>query len=549
MRLLSRFARRLNVRTYDIRERLRRDLILLVLVIVGSLIALTLLLGSQIRKNIATDQIERNTVNATRSLDQLMLPAERTIRILRGWGETGHLDIGNTAALTKRLIPTMEEMPQISGVILADSDGSEYLLIHEDEQWLTRTTTQSAAGDAQLHWVQWDGFGKMIRDWKDTSGYDPRTRPWYTGALNQLGDDDIFWTSPYIFEALQVPGATASFGWRANGDAEKVTVAGVDVLLSEIESFLSKLRIGDQGMAFLFDANGAVFIPDTDRDAASGPLPAKRTFFPVQRNSGGNEVFDAVGAWLDAGKPDNGSVRFGSGGERWWGRFVRLYADKNALWLAVVVPQSDLFGVIQRHWVLFALLVLVVLSAGIGLAMLFVSRYSRQLKDLPKTSIDRDDGEAEVYALIRSGESPTLEFKSTMRMNLKAGRPGKEIELAWLKTVVAFMNTEGGIVLLGVDDAGEILGMEVDGFENDDKCRLHFKNVVNQHVGLENSHYLRFEILNISGRKIAAVECERSREPVFLTAKNDESFYIRSGPSSVRLPVSKAFHYMQNHFH
>jgi len=119
---------------------------------------------------------------------------------------------------------------------------------------------------------------------------------------------------------------------------------------------------------------------------------------------------------------------------------------------------------------------LAVLSAGIGLAMLFVSRYSRQLKDLPKTS-------------------------------------------------------------------------EVDGFENDDKCRLHFKNVVNQHVGLENSHYLRFEILNISGKKIAAVECERSREPVFLYAKNDESFYIRSGPSSVRLPVSKAFRYMQNHFH
>ena len=46
--------------------------------------------------------------------------------------------------------------------------------------------------------------------------------------------------------------------------------------------------------------------------------------------------------------------------------------------------------------------------------------------------------------------------------NLKSGKNGKEIELAWLKGVVGFMNTNGGILLIGVDDSGTILGIDAD---------------------------------------------------------------------------------------
>jgi methyl-accepting chemotaxis protein len=37
--------------------------------------------------------------------------------------------------------------------------------------------------------------GEMITFNKLPTGYDPRTRPWYTGALND--DGQIFWTTPY----------------------------------------------------------------------------------------------------------------------------------------------------------------------------------------------------------------------------------------------------------------------------------------------------------------------------------------------------------------
>ena len=149
--------------------------------------------------------------------------------------------------------------------------------------------------------------------------------------------------------------------------------------------------------------------------------------------------------------------------------------------------------------------------------------------------------------LIRYGESPNLEFKSTLRTNLKTGKTGKEIELAWLKSVVGFLNTDGGILLIGVNDEGEVIGIAADQFENDDKCLLHFKNLINQHIGAEFNKYLHAEIRPVSGKTVVAVVCEKAREPAFLLAGGNEEFHIRSGPSSIKLTPRQMLQYLSVH--
>ena len=108
------------------------------------------------------------------------------------------------------------------------------------------------------------------------------------------------------------------------------------------------------------------------------------------------------------------------------------------------------------------------------------------------------------------------------------------------------MNTDGGILLIGVSDTGDILGIDPDDFENDDKSYLHFKNLVNQHIGLEVSRLLMFEIVNIQDKKIVLIEVEPAKKPVFLTIKNEECFYIRSGPASMKLSTSKVLQYLEH---
>ena len=139
-----------------------------------------------------------------------------------------------------------------------------------------------------------------------------------------------------------------------------------------------------------------------------------------------------------------------------------------------------------------------------------------------------------------------MELKSTMRMNLHTRKPGKEIEVARLKAVAAFMNTDGGTLLLGVSDDGVIKGLDADGFANDDKCRLHFKNLINQHIGAELNKYLRFDLVRVDSSLIGVVTCRRCDEPVYLKTAKSEEFYIRSGPSSDVLPVSKIMAYIKN---
>ena len=149
-----------------------------------------------------------------------------------------------------------------------------------------------------------------------------------------------------------------------------------------------------------------------------------------------------------------------------------------------------------------------------------------------------------LLSLIGTGEGSELEFKSTMRWNLKADRAGKEIELAWLKTVVAYLNSDGGILLIGVRDDGNIVGLDADRFQNDDKCLLHFNNLMNQHNGLEFSPFVSFEMCDIENQKVLIVECGVSRQPVFLKTGKDEAYFIRSGPSSAQLSMRAMLKYL-----
>ena len=148
--------------------------------------------------------------------------------------------------------------------------------------------------------------------------------------------------------------------------------------------------------------------------------------------------------------------------------------------------------------------------------------------------------------MIEKGENEKLEFKSTIRHNLHTGKPGKEIEIAWLKGVASFLNSECGILFIGVNDDGNIVGLEPDNFANDDRCLLHIQNLIKQHIGLEFSPYIDIKIRELELGKIISISCTPSTIPVFLKNNDKEQFFVRSGPSSVALPLSKALKYIED---
>jgi putative two-component system response regulator len=158
---------------------------------------------------------------------------------------------------------------------------------------------------------------------------------------------------------------------------------------------------------------------------------------------------------------------------------------------------------------------------------------------------DRIDSE-QLRSLIDIGENDRFELKSTFRWNLKANKPGREIENACLKTIVAFLNTEGGILLVGVEDDGNVLGLEPDRFPNADKYLLHVNNLIRERIGMEMAQFIKFGIKQLDEKEILCVHCSPSPEAAFLKKDREEDFYIRVGPGSRKLTSRETLTYINN---
>jgi hypothetical protein len=159
-----------------------------------------------------------------------------------------------------------------------------------------------------------------------------------------------------------------------------------------------------------------------------------------------------------------------------------------------------------------------------------------------------EESSKEIINLISKGEGSKLEFKSTLRINIHTSDIDHRIEHANMKTLTAFMNSQGGTLLVGVTDSGKVQGLEKDKFKDNDALGLHFTNLLKHYIGSEFLPFIRFELYPIEDRHVLRIDCIPSKKPVFLKSKDDEEFFIRNGPSSVKLSGRELIEYINNHF-
>jgi len=163
-------------------------------------------------------------------------------------------------------------------------------------------------------------------------------------------------------------------------------------------------------------------------------------------------------------------------------------------------------------------------------------------------------GHRDAEELIKRGESKTLEFKSTLRWSLKEDRrDDKGVTYAALKTLAAFLNTDGGDLLIGVADNGSIVGIEADRLESDDKFMRHLAQVVRNGLGDRAGTCIDPKTQVVGGKTVCVVGCQRSPEPVFLKWKGVEAppegdFFVRQGPGIIKLSPESAEKYIRTHW-
>jgi hypothetical protein len=164
--------------------------------------------------------------------------------------------------------------------------------------------------------------------------------------------------------------------------------------------------------------------------------------------------------------------------------------------------------------------------------------------------IEEKPGEEEfdLTKLVVSGESEGVEFKSTLRTNLHTGNKDPRMEVAVLKTLAGFLNTSGGTLIIGVTDDGDPVGIQADGFANEDKMSLHLVNIVKTRLGVQAMTNLHAHFDDHNDCRVMVVKCRRSPTPVYLKDGDVERFFIRTGPSSTELSASQTHEYIKQRF-
>ena len=151
--------------------------------------------------------------------------------------------------------------------------------------------------------------------------------------------------------------------------------------------------------------------------------------------------------------------------------------------------------------------------------------------------------------LIKAGENHFVEFKSSLRMNRGSGKKDKAVELGILKTVAGFFNTQGGTMIVGVDDQGTILGLEDDQFPSYDKLVLHLIYLIKMRISALHIDFVAFDLIELDGKFVLRVDCDASTTPAYVKDGSSEYFFIRTGPSTTNLKISAVYNYIQKRFH
>lgn len=162
--------------------------------------------------------------------------------------------------------------------------------------------------------------------------------------------------------------------------------------------------------------------------------------------------------------------------------------------------------------------------------------------------------EVSISELVKLPESQTLEFKSSMRRDLNTHGVSRALEQVIVKSIAGLMNAHGGVLLIGVADNGEILGIEsdmqmlprrkdIDSYEN------HLVTLLESGLGAAPTANTRIQFEQVDSNTVCRVVVRRASSPVWTKIKGqDDVFYVRLGNSTRPLGPRAAYDYISQHF-
>lgn len=242
---------------------------------------------------------------------------------------SGLFNIRDTASVNRYFMPLLRSYDQITSIGVADTTGYEYDILLTDSEWRSRTVRPDAV-DGSNHWGCWNmTMDSCLGIWTEPMRQDPRTRPWYTGAMGTPGQH--YWTGPYLFNTDSLFGVTLSTSFQSK---EGVGIVALDVTLQRLSAFMAQIRLGQRGGAFLLTRDlEPISLQSNDTDPFV--RAAKEIIATFGQRAEGSELNTDLNVTVDD--------------ERWYGRMRRYDLDSsNHLYAVVVMPEAEMMTEVNR---------------------------------------------------------------------------------------------------------------------------------------------------------------------------------------------------------
>lgn len=409
---------------------------------------------------------------------------------------------------------------KVNGLLILDHTGRFSTMFRDQNTYIF--ASDSASKIENVTWYRVDKQNKVLNSWAMALGLE----------LNMLSKTSGPGKSSLVLNKLEWSSSNRLFGsinnnvanhisWKGKNTGEIITCFAI---LNE-ESFLfgSRFFNNNEYQSFLVNSNDQIL-----------------TLHHVDKldtiNGKGNAFATATKSWEITGKNIPGTFSFSFNTDFWWGQAVLIPIDGIKGMVLSMSQQALYYSTFIDHVVELIIIVLLNLLSLFLFIRLFRKPHQSLAEFTRSQSNDRHASE-----LIKQGETSQLEFKSSFRYDYNLKVVNKDLESVIAKSIAAFSNASGGTLLIGVNDDGQVLGLEndintlkrkdIDFFENTLRA---FLNKTFSVSFVTQNLVVKFPV--IDHKAICRIDTTAGSEPVFVEinkkGNKSERFYLRSGNTS-----------------
>jgi adenylate cyclase len=331
-----------------VRRRRRRALLRIGVPILGIVLVIAAIIGIALYSHeanrrgvlaLSDDLLDTLDAQISQRVAAFLDPCERVLRILRDVAsKTPPAERRETAERFAGSV--LYELPQMAAFYSGDSDGNFMMARRGPDFGVSLKQIYNDDSGRNVLLVERNAAGMEISRREDPSDtFDPRTRPWFQGALTAA---DVFWTGIYIFFSDGKPGITVSTKVREPGGVDRVF--GVDITLEELSRFLGTLEIGSHGRALIMDEEGRLIaVPNSEQVIK----PTNSEFVPPKVDELSDDVLTAA---FDRFRVEGKGRRILEyDGVDYISSVTALPGSGRHWWIMIVVPEEDFIGFVASN--------------------------------------------------------------------------------------------------------------------------------------------------------------------------------------------------------